>query len=98
MAYKIALPPNLEGVHDVFHVSNLRRYVHDPSHIIDLENLEVEPNLTFSEQPVRILDRSTKQLRNKVVPLVKVLWRNQHVEEATWETEADMRAKYPHLF
>ena len=73
VAYKIALPPNLEGVHDVFHVSNLRRYVHDPSHIIDMENLEVEPNLTFSEQPVRILDLSTKQLRNKVVPLVKIL-------------------------
>ena len=85
-------------MHDVYHISNLCRFVYDLSHIIDLENLEVEPNMTFLEQPVWILDRSTKQLRNKVVSLVKVLWKNQHVEEATWETKSDMRERYPHLF
>ncbi|KAL5578274.1 hypothetical protein UlMin_019973 [Ulmus minor] len=55
-------------------------------------------NLTYEEQPVQILDRKDKALRNKVIPLVKVLWRNHKVEEATWEREDEMRIKYPHLF
>ena len=66
--------------------------------MIELEDLEVEPNLTFPDQSVEILDRAMKRLRNKSVPLVKVLWRNQRTEEATWETEVDIRAKYSHLF
>ena len=85
-------------MHDVFHISNLRKYVPDPSHVIRIEELEVEPNLTFPEQPLRFLDRVVKRLRKKNVPLVKVLWRNQKVEEATWETEADIKQKYPHLW
>ncbi|KAL5537390.1 hypothetical protein UlMin_045543 [Ulmus minor] len=60
--------------------------------------LPPELDLTYQEQPVQILDRKDKALRNKVIPLVKVLWRNHKVEEATWEREDEMRAKYPHLF
>ncbi|GAB2284509.1 hypothetical protein Dimus_039673 [Dionaea muscipula] len=98
VSYRLALPPSLAGVHNVFHVSMLRKYVHSPDHIIDFEPLHVRDDLTFEEQPVEILDRKDKVLRNKTVPLVKVLWRNQVVEEATWEREDEMREKFPHLF
>ena len=76
----------------------LRKYVSDPSHVLVSEPIEVREDLTYQEQPVQILDRKDKTLRNKVIPLVKVLWRNHKVEEATWEREDEMRAKYPRLF
>ena len=84
-AYRLALPPTLAGVHDVFHVSMLRKYVEDPNHILSHEPLELTTDLTYEEQPMQILDREVKQLRNKDIGLVKVLWRSQVVEEATWE-------------
>ena len=60
--------------------------------------MDVDPKLTYEERPVTILDRKNKVLRNKVVPLVKVLWRNQAAEEARWETKTDMQESYPELF
>ncbi|KAL0561760.1 hypothetical protein IC582_002201 [Cucumis melo] len=98
VAYRLALPPSLSAVHDVFHVSMLRKYVPDPSHVMDYEPLEIDENLSYVEQPVEILAREVKTLRNKQIPLVKVLWRNHRVEEATWEREDDMRSRYPELF
>lgn len=97
VAYRLALPMELEKVHNVFHVSQLKKYNHDPSHIIQLENIELDENLTYEERPVKILDKKNKVLRNKVIPLVKVLWQSQEVEEGTWETEEDMHKKYPYL-
>ena len=76
----------------------LKKYLHDPSHVLNYESLDVDPKLAYEERPVGILDRKDKMLLNKVVPLVKALWRNQVVEESTWETEAGMREKYPELF
>ncbi|KAL0539461.1 hypothetical protein IC582_023673 [Cucumis melo] len=98
VAYRLALPPSLSTVHDVFHVSMLRKYVPDPSHVVDYEPLEIDENLSYTEQPVEVLAREVKTLRNKEIPLVKVLWRNHRVEEATWEREDDMRSCYPDLF
>ncbi|KAA0050673.1 pol protein [Cucumis melo var. makuwa] len=98
VAYRLALPPSLSTVHDVFHVSMLRKHVPDPSHIVDYEPLEIDENLSYTEQPVEVLAREVKTLRNKEIPLVKVLWRNHRVEEATWEREDDMRSRYPELF
>ncbi|KAL0537248.1 hypothetical protein IC582_026223 [Cucumis melo] len=98
VAYRLALPPSLSTVHDVFHVSMLRKYVSDPSHVVDYEPLEIDENLSYVEQPVEVLAREVKTLRNKQIPLVKVLWRNHRVEEATWEREEDMRSRYPELF
>ncbi|KAL0560205.1 hypothetical protein IC582_000605 [Cucumis melo] len=98
VAYCLALPPSLSTVHDVFHVSMLRKYVPDPSHVVDYEPLEIDENLSYAEQPVEVLAREVKTLRNKEIPLVKVLWRNHRVEEATWEREDDMRSRYPELF
>ncbi|KAL0560261.1 hypothetical protein IC582_000661 [Cucumis melo] len=98
VAYRLALPPSLSTVHDVFHVSMLRKYALDPSHVVDYEPLEIDENLSYVEQPVEVLAREVKTLRNKEIPLVKVLWRNHRVEEATWEREDDMRSRYPELF
>ncbi|KAL0560422.1 hypothetical protein IC582_000827 [Cucumis melo] len=98
VAYRLALPPSLSTVHNVFHVSMLRKYVPDPSHVVDYEPLEIDENLSYVEQPVEVLAREVKTLRNKEIPLVKVLWRNNRVEEATWEREDDMRSRYPELF
>ncbi|KAL0551627.1 hypothetical protein IC582_010716 [Cucumis melo] len=98
VAYRLALPPSLSTVHDVFHVSMLRKYVPDPSHAVDYEPLEIDENLSYVEQPVEVLAGEVKTLRNKQIPLVKVLWRNHRVEEATWEREDDMRSRYPELF
>ena len=100
MTYRLALLPTLSRLHDVFHVLMLKKYVVDPhpSHILSYEFLDVDPKLTYEERPIEILDRKDKVLRNKIVLLVKVLWHNHVVEEATWETEEDMRKRYPELF
>ncbi|KAM2188262.1 hypothetical protein ACFX1R_031828 [Malus domestica] len=91
VAYRLELPPELSKVHNVFHVSMLRHHISDPSHVIPPQPLEINPDLTYDEEPVTILDWKDKVLRNKTVSLVKVLWRNHSVEEATWETEDRMR-------
>ncbi|KAL5566309.1 hypothetical protein UlMin_029473 [Ulmus minor] len=83
VAYKLALPPELSTVYNVFHVSMLWKYVLDPSHVLENEPIKVQEDLTYEEQAVQILDRKDKTLRNKVIPLVKVLWRNHKVEEST---------------
>ena len=98
VAYRVAMPPSLSGVHNVFHISMLRKYVSDPTHVLSYEGLELDQDLSYEERPVQLLDRKDKVLRNKTIPLVKVLWKNSKSEEATWELEADMKEKYPELF
>lgn len=85
-------------MHDVFHVSILKKYLTDPSHVIDQFPLHLEENLSYVEQPMQILDRKEQELRSKKIPLVKVLWRIQEVEEASWELEYEIQEKYLHLF
>ncbi|XP_022155349.1 uncharacterized protein LOC111022491 [Momordica charantia] len=96
--YWLAPPPTQVAVHNVFHVSMLRKYVHDPSHVLDPEPLQLDESLCYEEVPIEILARETKVLRNRTVDLVKVLWRNHQVEEATWEREDEISAKYAELF
>lgn len=98
VAYRLALPPDLSNIHPVFHVSMLRKYNPDPSHVIRYETIQLQDDLTYEEQPVAILDRQVKKLRSKDVASVKVLWRNHTSEEVTWEAEDEMRTKHPHLF
>ena len=76
----------MEKIHNVFHVLMLRRYRSDPSHIVSLETIEVRLDLTYEEEPVEILVREVQELRKKRIPLIKVLWRNHKIEEATWES------------
>ena len=87
VAYRLALPTELENIHNVFHVSMLRRYRSDPSHVVSSKTIELRPNLTYEEKSVEILTQEVKELRNKRILLVKVLWRNHKTEEATWESE-----------
>ena len=93
VAYRLRLPSELANIHDVFHVSMLHKYIADPSHILKEQPIQLKENLTYEEHPVEILDRRDQVLRKKVIPLVKVLWRNHGAEEATWEPEAQMRAQ-----
>ena len=76
LAYRLALPPKLEKIHNVFHMSMLRRYKSDPSHVVYSETIELRPDLTYEEEPVEILAQEVKELQKKRIPLVKVLWRN----------------------
>ncbi|KAF3685344.1 hypothetical protein FXO37_00715 [Capsicum annuum] len=98
VAYELELPLDLASVHPVFHVSLLKKCIGDPSIVVPIQSIDVENTLSYEKIPVKILDYQARRLSNKEVPLVKVLWRNQSVEGATWEAEADMRTKYPHLF
>ena len=98
VAYRLALPPSLSGVHPVFHVSMLKKFHGDGNYIIRWDSVLLDENLSYEEEPVAILDRDVRKLRTKEIASVKVQWKNRPVEEATWETEADMRSKYPHLF
>ncbi|XP_073120307.1 uncharacterized protein [Henckelia pumila] len=98
LAYRVAFPPNLAGVHNVFHVSMLRKYISNPSHVLNLEPLQILPHMTYEERPDRIMEKHKRRLRNKTIPMVKVKWLNHSYEEATWETEADIRTRYPELF
>ena len=83
VAYRLALPPDLEKIHNVFYVSMLRRYRSDLSHVVSTETIELRPDLTYEEELVEILARKVKELRNKNILLVKVMWRNHKTEEST---------------
>ncbi|XP_019228487.1 PREDICTED: uncharacterized protein LOC109209634, partial [Nicotiana attenuata] len=96
VAYELALPPSLAGVHPVFHVSMLRKYHADLSHVLDFSTIQLDESLGYEEEPVAIIDRQDRQLRSKKISAVRVQWRGQPVEEATWESEEDMRSRYPH--
>ena len=98
VAYRLALPPSMSGVHEVFHISMLRKYTPDPAHVVDWGQIEVDTDGTFKEGPVCIVDSLDQFLRRKTVRLVLVLWRHYGVEESTWERKDTMRATYPFLF
>ena len=97
VAYRLKLPPELSRIHDTFHVSMLRKYILDPSHVLREQPVQLKENLTYEETPVQNVDRKEQVLRSKVIPLVKVLWKN-HDREATWEPEAQMHRQYPQLY
>ena len=98
VAYRLALPPSLSSVHEVFHVSILRKYTPGPTHIVDWGDLVVDKDGTFEEGPMCIVDSREQVLHGKTVRLVKVLWQHRGVEEATLEREDTVRANYPFLF
>ena len=98
VAYRLVLPPSMSGVHEVFHVSMLRRYTPDPAHVVYWGEIEVDMDETFEEGPVCIIDSRDQVLRRKTVRLVRVLWQHRGMEESTWEGEDTMRATYLFLF
>ncbi|XP_070041024.1 uncharacterized protein [Nicotiana tomentosiformis] len=92
VAYELALPPSLLRVHPVFHVSMLRRYHADRSHVLDYITVQLDESLGYEEEPVSIIDMQVRQLRSKKISAVKVQWRGHPVEEATWEADEDMKS------
>jgi len=98
VAYILALPPSLEGVHIVFYVSQLRRYIKNENHVLDYLELELQPNLSYTEQSMTIIGRSVKILKNRAILLVLVSWNRHSLGEATCEKEDVIRDRYPQLF
>ncbi|XP_057471062.1 uncharacterized protein LOC130759863 [Actinidia eriantha] len=98
VAYRLALPPRLSGIHDVFHVSMLKKYEPDPSHILEWSELELEADASYGEKPIQIIDTREKMLKGKMIRLVRVLWNNFGGKESTWEIEDEMSEKHPELF
>ncbi|WMV51192.1 hypothetical protein MTR67_044577 [Solanum verrucosum] len=98
VAYELELPNDFELVHPVFYVSLLKKCIGDSTSIVLLESLGVKESLLHEEVPVEIQHHQVQNLRKKGIVSMKVLWRNQQVESATWEAKADMMSKYPYVF
>ena len=76
----------------------LRKYQENTSHVLDWKKIEVDQDVTYEEQPLRIIERKDRTHRGRMIPLVRVQWNHHDVKESTWETESEMRSRYPHLF
>ncbi|GJT90106.1 putative reverse transcriptase domain-containing protein [Tanacetum coccineum] len=98
VAYKLELPEKLCGIHNTFHVSNLKRCLADENLIIPLEEIQLDDKLHFIEEPVEIMDREVKQLKQSRILIIKVRWNSRRGPEFTWEREYFFKNKYPHLF
>ncbi|GKA78568.1 putative reverse transcriptase domain-containing protein [Tanacetum coccineum] len=98
VAYRLDLPEELNGVHDTFHVSNLKKCLADPTLKVPLDEIQVDAKLNFVEEPVEILEREFKKLKRSRIAIVKVRWNSKRGPEFTWEREDQMKLKYPHLF
>ncbi|GJY12996.1 putative reverse transcriptase domain-containing protein [Tanacetum coccineum] len=98
VAYRLDLPEELNGVHDTFHVSNLKKCLADPTLKVPLDEIRVDAKLNFVEEPVEILEREFKKLKRSRIAIVKVRWNSKRGPEFTWEREDQMKLKYPHLF
>nr|GFA47928.1 putative reverse transcriptase domain-containing protein [Tanacetum cinerariifolium] len=98
VAYRLRLPQELSCVHDVFHVSNLKKFLADSDLQVSLEEIKVDDKLYFVEEPVKIMDKQVKKLNQSWVPIVKVRWESRRGAGFTWEREDQFKAKYPHLF
>ncbi|GJX26978.1 putative reverse transcriptase domain-containing protein [Tanacetum coccineum] len=97
-AYRLDLPEELNGVHDTFHVSNLKKCLADPTLKVLLDEIRVDAKLNFVEEPVKFLEREFKKLKRSRIAIVKVRWNSKRGPEFTWEREYQMKLKYPHLF
>ncbi|XP_076938276.1 uncharacterized protein LOC143606377 [Bidens hawaiensis] len=98
VAYRLDLPSELSGIHDVFHISNLKKCLSDESLIVPIEDIRVDGKLRFVEEPVEVMDWKIQKLRRYRIKLIKVRWNSRLAPEFTWERQDQMKAKYPHLF
>lgn len=87
VAYRLALPLDVDNVHNVFHVSLLRWYISDQSRVLEPESLQLDDNMTYEEYSVKILDHKVRKTHNGETKIVKVLWSNHNIEKATWEAQ-----------
>ncbi|WVZ49090.1 hypothetical protein U9M48_000471 [Paspalum notatum var. saurae] len=98
VAYQLELPDRLSGVHNVFHISQLKKCLRVPEEQLQEDELTLQDDLTYTEYPVQILETAERTTRNRVIKMCKVKWSHHTAEEATWEREDDLRADYPELF
>nr|AAO37503.1 retrotransposon protein, putative, Ty3-gypsy sub-class [Oryza sativa Japonica Group] len=98
VAYQLELPSNMLGIHNVFHVSQLKKCLRVPEEQASPDQIEIQEDLTYVEKPTRILETSERKTRNKVIRFCKVQWSHHSEEEATWEREDELKATHPHLF
>jgi hypothetical protein len=98
VAYQLDLPPHLSEVHDVFHVSQLKKCLRVPEEQLPMEYLDLGGDLTYSERPIKILDSAERVTHSKVIKMCKVQWSHHTEDEAMWEHEEELRADYPELF
>jgi hypothetical protein len=98
LAYQLELSPQLSDVHDVFHVSQLKKCLRVPKEQIPMEDLDAMEDLSYQEHPVRILETSERVMRNKTIKMCKVQWSHHTEEEATWEREEELKAEFPCFF
>ena len=98
VAYRLELPTSLSGVHDVFHISQLKRCLRVPVEQAPLDGVDVQEDLTYTEHPVKILETSERVTRNKRIKMCRVQWSHHSEGEATWEREDELRKTYPDLF
>ncbi|GJZ88512.1 hypothetical protein Tco_0660294 [Tanacetum coccineum] len=98
VAYILRLPKELNGVHDTFYVSNLKKCLADPTLQVPLTKIQVDAKLNFAEEPVEILEREFKKLKRSRIAIVKVRWNSKRGLEFTWEREDQMKLNYPHMF
>ncbi|XP_076929967.1 uncharacterized protein LOC143594583 [Bidens hawaiensis] len=94
VAYRLDLPSELSGIHDVFHVSNLKKCLSDESLIVPIEDIRVDDKLRFVEEPVEVMDWKIRKLRRNRIKLVKVRWNSRFDPEFTCECQDQMKAKY----
>jgi hypothetical protein len=95
VAYRLQLPPQLAAVHNVFHVSQLKKCLQVPTEIIDPQTVAIEPDLSYAEHPIRILDTKERNTRRAMIKMYKIQWNHHTEEEATWETEAYLQKHFP---
>ncbi|GKB40034.1 hypothetical protein Tco_0884976 [Tanacetum coccineum] len=98
VAYRLKFPEQLSRVHSMFHVSNLKKCMSDEPLAIQLDEIQVDYKLHFIEEPVEIMDREVKRLKQSCIPIVKVHWNSRRGLEFTWEREDQMQKKYPASF
>ncbi|KAI3693283.1 hypothetical protein L6452_33116 [Arctium lappa] len=97
-AYQLELPPEMDGIHNTFHVCYFRKCLAEEESVIPLSEIRVDEGNRCVEEPEAILERKTKKLRHKEVTMVKVQWKHHRGGNVTWEAEEDLKRRYPHLF
>ncbi|WVZ89938.1 hypothetical protein U9M48_036283 [Paspalum notatum var. saurae] len=95
VAYRLELPPHLVAVHDVFHVSQLKKCLRVPKEMVDTSQIQIQPDLTYEEHPIKVLDQKQRSTRRRAINFHKVQWSNHSEEEATWDQEEFLQTKYP---
>jgi hypothetical protein len=95
VAYKLELPPSLAGVHNIFHVSQLKKCLKAPVDVVLPEVAPLDTDLTYPERPIKILDQKSHVTRRKMIKFYKIQWSNHTEEEATWESEYFLRSRHP---